>query len=453
MFTAFRDLPIRLKLMRINMLVSASVLLLASMGFIVYELVTFRNGMVRSLSTQAEIVGINTVSAVLFNDPASATETLTALRVKPNILSAAIYTAEGRLFARYVRSDGVTVFQIPEQITEETVGDRFQDGHLFVLRPIVSDGKRIGRVAIQSDLREMEDRLKRYAAIVAGVLAISLLAAYGVSSRLQGRISGPILHLAQMARTVSEEKNYSIRATVESRDEVGRLVETFNEMLAQIQVREEALQKAHDQLEQRVEERTRELHQEIAERKQAEEKFRAVAENANDAIVTADRDGHIIYFNKGAERTFGYSVSDAVGRPLTLLMPERFHDAHRQGFKRFLSNGEARVVGKTVELVGRGKNGTEFPVELSLASWKAGGETFFTGILRDITERKQAEEEKGKRKSWRPSAIPCRMIFALPCAISTASARSYWRITPGSWMRRAVAICSGCGKAASRWRS
>jgi len=375
------------------MLVSTSVLLLASLGFIVYELVTFRDTMVQSLTTQTEIIGINIVSALLFNDPASATQTMTALRVKPNIVSAAIYTADGKLFARYIRRDGVTIFQMPEQITEKKAGYRFDEGYLFLLQPIVSEGERIGMVYMQSDLNEMEIRMKRYASIVAGLLAISLVTAYWVSSRLQGRISAPILHLAQTAKTVSEEKNYSIRATADSRDEIGQLVNTFNEMLTQIQVREDALQKSHDQLEQRVAERTRELQQEIAERTRTEEKFQVVAETANDAIVTADSRGNITYFNKGGERIFGYSASDVVGQPLTLLMPERFHDAHRQGLARFLSTREAHVVGKTVELIGRKKGGGEFPVDLSLASWKAGGETFFTGILRDITDRKQREKD------------------------------------------------------------
>lgn len=124
----------------------------------------------------------------------------------------------------------------------------------------------------------------------------------------------------------------------------------------------------------------------------SEEKFRAVAETANDAIVSANSLGNITYFNKGAERMFGYSADEVVDKPLTLLMPERFQDAHRQSLKRFLSTGEAHVVGKTVELVGRKKAGTEFPLELSLASWKSHAGTFFTGILRDIIERKRAEE-------------------------------------------------------------
>jgi PAS domain S-box-containing protein len=134
----------------------------------------------------------------------------------------------------------------------------------------------------------------------------------------------------------------------------------------------------------------------FSERKSAEEKFRAVAETANDAIVSADSNGNIIYFNKAAGRIFGYSEGDAVGRPLTLLMPERFHDAHRQGLRRFLSTGEAHVIGKTVELVGTRRDGTEFPLELSLATWKNGTETFFTGILRDMTDRKRADEEVRK---------------------------------------------------------
>src|SRR3989449_8880254 len=150
---------------------------------------------------------------------------------------------------------------------------------------------------------------------------------------------------------------------------------------------------------QQIQEVNNQLQKELDARKQAEqalreseERFRAVAESATDAIVAADKSGHITYFNQGAERIFGYAARDVISRPLTLLMPQRFHDAHRQGLARFLTTGEARVVGRTVELVGQRKDGTEFPLERSLASWKARGDTFFTGILRDITERKRAEE-------------------------------------------------------------
>ncbi len=150
---------------------------------------------------------------------------------------------------------------------------------------------------------------------------------------------------------------------------------------------------------------TRDRAQAEEQLRASEEKFRALADTANDAIVSADSRGNIIYFNGGAERMFGYSACEATGKPLTLLMPERFHDAHRRGLERYLSTGEARVVGKTVELAGRRKDGAEFPLELSLSSWKTEEGTFFTGILRDITERKRAERKFQQLLESAPDAI------------------------------------------------
>src|SRR5437660_87491 len=102
--------------------------------------------------------------------------------------------------------------------------------------------------------------------------------------------------------------------------------------------------------------------------------------------------GNITYFNPGAERIFGYRAAEVNGKPLTVLMPERFRDAHHAGIARYLATGEARVVGKTVELAGQKKDGAEFPLELSLASWQRGSEIAFTAIIRDVTERKRVDE-------------------------------------------------------------
>ena len=142
------------------------------------------------------------------------------------------------------------------------------------------------------------------------------------------------------------------------------------------------------------------LARDVTERKRAEqalraseERFRILAATANDAILSADSHGNITYFNPGAERIFGYTAEEVIGRPLTTLMPERFQDAHRAGLARYLATGEPRVIGRTVELAGRRKDATEFPLELSLAAWKQGAEIAFTAIIRDITSRKEGEEQ------------------------------------------------------------
>lgn len=123
-----------------------------------------------------------------------------------------------------------------------------------------------------------------------------------------------------------------------------------------------------------------------------EERFRSVAESANDAIVLANAVGNIIFWNRTAERMFGYSASEVAGKPLTILMPERFRDGHRKGLERLRNTGESRLIGRRIELVGLNKTGAEFPIELSLSSWKTSDTVFYSGIIQDISVRKQAED-------------------------------------------------------------
>jgi PAS domain S-box-containing protein len=130
----------------------------------------------------------------------------------------------------------------------------------------------------------------------------------------------------------------------------------------------------------------------ISERKQAEQKFRSVTESAIDAIISADHTGCIISWNKAATNILGYTGEEAVGQRLELIIPERFHEAHRNGMARFTQTGDAHVIGKTVELAARTKSGEEVPIELSLSTWTVRDDRYYTGIIRDIGERKRAEE-------------------------------------------------------------
>jgi len=123
-----------------------------------------------------------------------------------------------------------------------------------------------------------------------------------------------------------------------------------------------------------------------------EHRFHSLVETASDAIICANSGGEIVLWNRGAEAIFGYPAAEAIGQPLTLIMPERLHERHRQGMKRFLATGKPRIMSRTIEMSGLRRDGREFPVELSLTSWKAKQETFFAGIIRDAGERKRAEE-------------------------------------------------------------
>jgi PAS domain S-box-containing protein len=119
-----------------------------------------------------------------------------------------------------------------------------------------------------------------------------------------------------------------------------------------------------------------------------------VFDSTFDAIVSADGRGNIVAWNRGAERIFGYREGEVLGRPLATLMPERYREAHRTGLARASATGETRIIGRTVEFPGLHKDGTEFPLELSLSRWTAREETFYSGIIRDVTERKQVEQMK-----------------------------------------------------------
>ena len=125
--------------------------------------------------------------------------------------------------------------------------------------------------------------------------------------------------------------------------------------------------------------------------REAELRFRSVVQSAADAIVVADGDGLILTWNPAAERIFGYAEDEVRGRPLTILMPERYREAHCRGIERMRATGESRLIGTTMEAHGLRKDGREFPLECSLAMWTIGEKSFFSGILRDVTERKRGE--------------------------------------------------------------
>jgi len=296
-----QNLPIKRKLVVITMLASGIALVVACVAFFTYEQFTARKRLVQDLSIIAEMTGANSAAGLTFDEPSSVEQSLKSLSVQPSILAACVYDKEGQPFARYKRVGEQENFLPP--MVQET-GYRVNQDRLDIFQEIHLASERIGTVYISMDLSEMTARVWRYLLIVCGVLCSSALIVFFLSARLQKVISEPILDLVRTARSVANEKNYSVRAVKRSQDELGVLIDGFNEMLAQIQARDTDLQAAHSQLERRVEERTRELQNENAERRLAEEAVResqalyhSLVEQLPVGVFRKDKTGRYVFVN------------------------------------------------------------------------------------------------------------------------------------------------------------
>ncbi len=270
-----RDLSLKHKLIAIIMLTCTSALFLSGTIITAWEWVNLRRTMVSDLSTQARILSDNCNAAVGLDDDVDANSVLKSLESVPTILKVCLYKKEGTLFAAYFRPGTERSIPDPNCVTD---GHLFQSGALTLTEPIMLGSERIGTILLQSSLSELNARLAHGITAILAILLSAALAAYLVSAKLQGVISKPILYLADVARLVSEQRQYAMRARQDSNDEVGSLIQAFNGMLEQIQQRDSALVKANELLEARVQERTSELTlvnenltREVAFRKKAEQ--------------------------------------------------------------------------------------------------------------------------------------------------------------------------------------
>jgi signal transduction histidine kinase/DNA-binding NarL/FixJ family response regulator len=279
----FQDLSIKRKLILMTMLTSSIALLLSSVSFLIYDLISFRNLLTHDLATQAQIIGYNSAAAMAFKDEPAATATLSALTAKSDIVSAALYSPTGQMFAHYFRDKKTLPNMVPICSPENSY--RFEGQYLEVCHDVSLNGDRVGTLFLQSDMSQWSMRARRYATICLVFALVSVFLAFLVSSKLQKVISGPIMHLEDTMKMVSANKNYEVRAVKSYSDEIGSLIDGFNAMLSDIQQRDGALRGANDELQTR----TLELEEEVSQRKQAQEELlnaKHVAEEASRAKST-----------------------------------------------------------------------------------------------------------------------------------------------------------------------
>ena len=355
---------IRYKLIAVVMLTTVTALLVASAAMVIYDLKAYRQSSINDISTQAELLGGVTASALDFNDAKVAGESLSVLRYRPKVVAGAVYDSHGSLFASYVRKGSSPA--LPELPRDD--GVYIEGSRVLAFKRVVDNGSILGTAYIAADY-DPYGRLFSYAGIVLLVALISLLVAGALSVWLQSVVTRPILSVADLARRIVDRRDYSERARKSSSDEVGTLVDSFNEMLDQIQKRDAAL-------------------------RENEARTRTILESALHSFITMDHEGKVLEFNPAAERAFGYSRDDAVGKDLaSLIVPQSLRDQHRRGLARYLETGDTHLLGRRIEMTAVKVDGTEFPVELGITRIGTQGAPVFTAFIADITERKRSEEE------------------------------------------------------------
>ncbi|MYN02153.1 response regulator [Pseudoduganella sp. DS3] len=236
---------VRIKLILTALATTFLALVVTTVAMLVYDLKSFQQGWVDDLTTQAELIATISAPAISFNDPRTAQQNLGLLRVRPQILAGAIYAANGRLFAAYAQAPFDTP-ALPRQPGQ--LGYAIEGGQMVVTHPIVEGGERIGTVYLVASYRLL-DRLQSYALILLGVMLGSLLLAALVAHLMQAGITRPLLAVTDVARAVMQRRDYSLRVQERATGEIGTLVDAFNDMLAEIARRSNALQDANLTLE------------------------------------------------------------------------------------------------------------------------------------------------------------------------------------------------------------
>ena len=272
-------LPLRRKIRAVTMVTAMAALVVSCVVLSLFDVVNATARMRNEIEILAGVIGENSTAALSFDDRDAARELLQGLRIQPSIMDAWILRPNGTVLAAYARRDMMRSAAPPRAGRDRT---EYSSRALIASHTVVLDGQSLGSVYLVSDLHELKQRLVRAAGSALLALLASVLVALALSRKLQPLISQPVLDLAHTARSVTLKKNYAIRARRSTEDEIGVLIDGFNEMLSEIQKRDCELQRHRDRLEDEVTARTAELRglnaQLIEARDRAEEGSRAKSE-------------------------------------------------------------------------------------------------------------------------------------------------------------------------------
>src|SRR5580700_231130 len=390
-------------------------LCLACLSFEFYERTVFRSAMTTGLSALADILGANTAASLAFNDRKSAQDMLGALRAERHIVAACLYDSRGMVFAEYRREGIGPEFAMSSRHED---GAQFQKNSLTLYRSVSLGSEKTGNIVIISDLGALEAKIRQYTEISVVVILFSVLVTYLISSRLLRLITGPILHLAQIAARVTDKEDYALRALPRGDDEVGTLIGSFNRMLERIQERDAALKAAKDDLEIRVQARTQELQSEVNERVRAEEALsderkilRALIDNVPDFMYVKDTDCRFLVANLAVSQQMGAKTpADLLGKNDFDFYSREMATTFYEDEQRVIRTGEAEVNREETGVDSHGNVSQIMTTQVPLRD-RNGRVTGLVGIGRDITHLKKVQEEMQKAREAAEAASQAKSEF------------------------------------------
>jgi PAS domain S-box-containing protein len=294
----FEYQPVRKKLKLVIISTCVLTIILVFSGFFIFEHFTFRKILINDLSTKADIIAENSNAALTFRDSSDAARILSSLASQPNIIAAAIYDNNEKIFASYEKQKAV--FPLKPESADTS---KFNEDAIVAYKPIILNQEQIGTLYLSMDLEVQRQRFWSYIGIALVVLFGSLIIAYIVATILAKNISAPIISLAETSQKVSQQKDYSIRAEKISNDETGFLADSFNEMLTQIQERDADLHKTNETI------------------KNAEKRYRTTLDHMLEGCQIIGLDWRYLYLNDVAIKHSRSARNLMIGKTMMEVYP------------------------------------------------------------------------------------------------------------------------------------
>ena len=422
-------ISLRDRLLLVTTLTSGIAVVLGCVVFLAYDMNIARRNKIESLQSAAEIVGTNTTAALAFGDAEAGSRILSALRTQKNIRAGAIYLPDGSVFALYVRPDLKGKLVLPTSVPKSVAWEK---DYVSLASPIELDGRTVGLLYLEAGRSDLLERRQRFENLTALIATASLLIVYFLTAALQKSITGPIEILARVARSIATGQTYSLRAPVLPGKELRQLSVDFNQMLVEMERRDAALTAARITLELTVQERTRDLEEEVTERRRLDEALQERTEFLNTLvasnpipIVVQDSEERIKLANPAFYSLFAYSKEETIGSSLdALIAPEELREGAGANFQQIAAGETLHTTAKR-----RRKDGTQLDVEIHGVPLVIDGK--LQGVLaiyQDLTERLKAQ--KGVREG---EELFRALSAAAPVGIFCADAKGKILYTNKRW--------------------